>query len=165
MQTQISSAPAQRNEDAAVPLEDQVMQPKQAACERQRSVHLSITGDSYTDRTLCRRHKQKIAALFASGSASRSGTSLGFRCRPQCQWPAGAPRAPRQTTARIRSPASSAQSCSHTAVHITTDTLQHQATVKRLTGQATYHITNGGDISDSHLVYSVPLTGIFIKQT
>lgn len=27
----------------------------------------------------------------------------------------------------------------------------------------THHITNGGDVSDSHLVYSVPLTAIFIK--
>lgn len=29
--------------------------------------------------------------------------------------------------------------------------------------QYTHHITNGGDVSDSHLVYSVPLTAIFIK--
>ena len=29
--------------------------------------------------------------------------------------------------------------------------------------RVTYHITNGGDVSDSHLVYSVPLTAIFIK--
>ena len=29
----------------------------------------------------------------------------------------------------------------------------------------TYHITNGGDISDSHLVYSVTHTVIFIKET
>ena len=29
--------------------------------------------------------------------------------------------------------------------------------------QDTHHITNGGDVSDSHLVYSVPLTAIFIK--
>lgn len=28
---------------------------------------------------------------------------------------------------------------------------------------ATHHITNGGDVSDSHLVHSVPLTAIFIK--
>lgn len=29
--------------------------------------------------------------------------------------------------------------------------------------QDTHHITNGGDVSDSHLVYSVPLAAIFIK--
>lgn len=29
--------------------------------------------------------------------------------------------------------------------------------------QYTHHITNGGDVSDSHLVYSVPLTAIFMK--
>uniref|UniRef100_A0A3B4VQI6 Uncharacterized protein n=1 Tax=Seriola dumerili TaxID=41447 RepID=A0A3B4VQI6_SERDU len=29
--------------------------------------------------------------------------------------------------------------------------------------RVTHHITNGGDVSDSHLVYSVPLAAIFIK--
>lgn len=29
--------------------------------------------------------------------------------------------------------------------------------------QCTHHITNGGDVSDSHLVYSVPFTAIFRK--
>lgn len=27
----------------------------------------------------------------------------------------------------------------------------------------THHITNGGDVSDSHLVHSVPITAIFMK--
>lgn len=52
-----------------------------------------------------------------------------------------------------------------TAAQSITQLLQFLQVSKASNKKVTHHITNGGDVSDSHLVYSVLLTAISIKET
>lgn len=125
---------------------------------------LSIIGDSCTNCTLCRaNHNVNVTCGSKAWDAGPSPHPLQYwppfnplttLTAGSCVWAQGGRRFTKrhhhtQTRARART-RSKHGSCRQ--IDSNTDKQPD-----------THHITNGGDVSDSHLVYSVPLTAIFIK--
>lgn len=125
-------------------------------------IHLSIIGDSFINCTPCHlaglaTHKVNPSWVWDAGQESDAIKYESFKKRT----PLDSLRPPRTVCLSTRGEGDSLTQTTSPHNQVRTQRLQVDGITQNQ--HDTHHITNGGDVSDSHLVYSVPLTAIFIK--
>lgn len=113
---------------------------------------LSVSSDSYTHRSVPTNH----AAVHSADHQCRSEQQYMIKDT----FSQVGPVLNEHPDPRTGSPSSRGRQHHHTHRSEKRGCVEIDTTANT---QYTHHITNGGDVSDSHLVYSVPLTAIFIK--
>lgn len=118
-----------------------------------RSIHLSVIGHIYTE---C--HSVTSAGCSTGGWGGR-GRPVPAHQQPLCILVRKSP----ELAQCVRGEEGLTHEYAHRPGSTQEAAGRSTATNTHAQAAATHHITNGGDVSDSHLVHSVPLTAIFIK--